>query len=129
MENCHLVCFFDGVQANGASWTLYSTSHSIKSHFHCDSKRQQMFLEQIFMLKNFLHLMDLDWNFFKNLLRHWFILKWDSHLPKMKCFICFNGSLWKMMKSAFYFILKALLVLKIFKFLFWLSGHVEKQLD
>ena len=30
------------------------------------------------------------------------------------------------MKNAFYFILKALFVLKIFKFLSWLFGHVEK---
>ena len=33
----------------------------------------------------------------------------------------------KMMKNAFYFTLKALFVLKIFKFLSWLvNGHVEK---
>ena len=31
-----------------------------------------------------------------------------------------------MMKNAFYFILKALFFLKIFKFLSWLSGHVEE---
>ena len=29
----------------------------------------------------------------------------------------------------FYFILKALFVFKTFKFLTWLFGHVEKQLD
>ena len=34
-----------------------------------------------------------------------------------------------MMNNAFYFTLKALLVLKIFKFLSCLFGHVEKQLD
>ena len=34
-----------------------------------------------------------------------------------------------MMKNAFYFILKALFVLKIFKFLYSLFGHVEKRLD
>ena len=33
------------------------------------------------------------------------------------------------MKNAFYFILKVLLVLKIFKFLSWLFGHVQKWLD
>ena len=33
-----------------------------------------------------------------------------------KFFICFNGSPSKMMENAFYFILKALFVLKIFKF-------------
>ena len=30
------------------------------------------------------------------------------------------------MKNAFYFILKALFILKLFKFLSWLFGHVEK---
>ena len=33
---------------------------------------------------------------------------------------------WKMMKNAFYFIVKALFVLKVFKFLSWLFGYVEK---
>ena len=33
------------------------------------------------------------------------------------CFICFNESPLKMLKNAFYFILKAFFVLKIFKFL------------
>ena len=55
-----------------------------------------------------------------------FILKWDSHLPK-KMFYLFQ---WKPFKNDqkmfFYFILKALLVVKIFKFLSWLSGHAEK---
>ena len=32
----------------------------------------------------------------------------------------------KLIKNAFYFTLKALFVLKIFKFLSWLFGHVEK---
>ena len=35
----------------------------------------------------------------------------------------------KMMKNAFYFMLKALFVLKIFTFLAWLFGHVGKRLD
>ena len=35
-------------------------------------------------------------------------------------------SYWTLMKNAFYFILKALFFLKIFKFFSWLSGHVEK---
>ena len=33
------------------------------------------------------------------------------------------------MKNAFYFILKALLVLEICKFLSWLFGYVEKRFD
>ena len=41
-------------------------------------------------------------------------------------FICFIESPLKMMKNAFYFILKALFVLKIFKFLSWLFVHVGK---
>ena len=36
---------------------------------------------------------------------------------KKICFICFIESSLKMTKNAFYFILKALFVLKIFKFL------------
>ena len=35
----------------------------------------------------------------------------------------------KMMKNAFYFLSKALFVLKVFKFLSWLFGHVAKWLD
>ena len=45
---------------------------------------------------------------------------------KKICFICLIESPLKMMKNAFYFILKALFVLKIFKFLSRLFGHVEK---
>ena len=52
-------------------------------------------------------------------------LKSDSHLPKKFLFICFYESLLKMMKNAFYFILKARFVLEIFKFLSWHFGHVE----
>ena len=54
-------------------------------------------------------------------------LKTDSHLPKNFCFTCFNDSPSKMMKNAFYFILKALFALKMFTFLSWLFGHVEKN--
>ena len=35
----------------------------------------------------------------------------------------------KMVKNAFYFLLKALFVLKIFEFLSWLFSHAEKRLD
>ena len=40
-----------------------------------------------------------------------------------------TGSPLKMMKIFFYFILKALFVLQIFKFLSWLYGYVAKRLD
>ena len=55
-----------------------------------------------------------------------FTLKLDSHLPKKIIFICYNESPLKIMKNAFYFTLKALFVLKIFKFLSWHFGHVEE---
>ena len=57
------------------------------------------------------------------------------------CKLCLKGALsglrqflaaespLKMMKNAFYFTSKALFVLKIFKFLSWLFGHVAKRLD
>ena len=56
------------------------------------------------------------------------MIEFKVGLPSSKknCGICFIESLLKMMKNAFYFILKALFVLKIFKFLSWLFGHVEK---
>ena len=53
------------------------------------------------------------------------MLKSYSH-PQKNCVICFNENPIKVMKNAFYFTLKALFVLKIFKFLSWLFGHVEK---
>ena len=40
---------------------------------------------------------------------------------------CFNERPLKIKQNAFYFILKALFFLKIFKFLFCLYGHVEKK--
>ena len=42
------------------------------------------------------------------------------------CIICSTESPLKMMKNAFYCIVKTLFVLKMFKFLSWLFGHVEK---
>ena len=50
-----------------------------------------------------------------------------SHLPNKIIFICFNENPLKMMKNAFYFIVKAFFVLKIFNFLFWLFGHVKNS--
>ena len=51
-------------------------------------------------------------------------LKSNSHL--LKKFICFNENLLKIMKNAFYFILKALFILNKFKLLSWHFGHIEK---
>ena len=55
--------------------------------------------------------------------------KVDSHLPKRNFVICSIESPLKIIEFAFYFILKALFVLKIFMFLSLLFGHVEKGLD
>ena len=49
-------------------------------------------------------------------------------LSSLRRFLAAESPL-KMIKNAFYFISKALFVLKIFKFLFWLFGHVAKLLD
>ena len=48
---------------------------------------------------------------------------------KKICVICLIESPLKMMKNAFYFILKALFILKIFKFLSRLFSHVRKTPD
>ena len=45
---------------------------------------------------------------------------------KKTCFICFNERPLKMVRNTFYFILKAIFVLKIFKVLSWFFGHVGK---
>ena len=43
------------------------------------------------------------------------LLKLDSHLLNKIIFVYFNESPLKMMENAFYFIIKALFVLKVFK--------------
>ena len=51
-----------------------------------------------------------------------------GHWPSKKVgFICFKESALKMMNNAFYFIVKALVVLKIFTFLSWLSWLCRKM--
>ena len=47
-------------------------------------------------------------------------LKSDSQVPKRAGFVCFNESPLKMIKNAFYYMLKALFVLAMFNFLSWL---------
>ena len=56
-------------------------------------------------------------------------LKVGLSLSKKVVFIYFNESPLKMMKNAFYLMLKAIFVLDIFKFLFWYFGYVEEWLD
>ena len=53
-------------------------------------------------------------------------LKLDSHLPKKNLCYLLDWKLYKMIKNAFYFNLKALLALKTFSFLSQLFGHLRK---
>ena len=55
-------------------------------------------------------------------------LKSDSHLPKIVLLFPLLKSL-KIDEKCFYFISKALFILKIFKFLPWLWWKMKKQLD
>ena len=54
--------------------------------------------------------------------------KFIDALSGLRQFLAFESPL-KVMKNAFNFTLEALFVLKIFKFLSWLFGHVEKRVD
>ena len=49
--------------------------------------------------------------------------------PQKFVFLYFNKSPLKIMKNAFYFMLKALFVLEIFSFLSWLFGYVKERFD
>ena len=54
------------------------------------------------------------------------VYKIGLSLSKKSCFIYFNGSPFKFMKNTFYFILKTLFILKMFKSLYWLFCYVVK---
>ena len=56
------------------------------------------------------------------------IFNFKDALSGLKQFLATESPL-KVMKNAFYFTLKALFVLKIYKFLSWLFGHVKKRVD
>ena len=55
------------------------------------------------------------------------IVKVGLSTPEKTCVICLIESPLEMMKNAFYFILKAFFVLKIFKFLSRPFGHVGRK--
>ena len=55
------------------------------------------------------------------------ILKVALSPSKENYFFCVTEWPLKIIKNAFYFILKALFVLKISKFLSWIFGHIEKM--
>ena len=56
-------------------------------------------------------------------------LKLDSHFPKKGNFVELIERPLKMMKNALYFTLKALFVLEIFTFSYFLFGFAEERLD
>ena len=58
--------------------------------------------------------------------KHGYILQVGLSPIKKNCFICFNESPLKMVKNIFYFILRALFDLKMFKLLSWLFGDIGK---
>ena len=56
-------------------------------------------------------------------------LNLDCRLPKKIVIIYVNENTLKMVKNAFYFMWKALLVYEIFTYLSWFFGYIEKWLD
>ena len=67
------------------------------------------------------------WKLWKWTLYKWCNIKVGLSPSEKTCLICFNESPLKIMENTFCFILKALFVFKIFKFLPWRFGHVEKS--
>ena len=110
-----------------------------KNFFTCDRFSKIGWARQLSMIINATFL-PLAWNFLftsltqsssKTLSIQLFLCDWYLQgswtLPsKINFVICFKDSPLKIMKNAFYFTLKALFVFKIFKFLSWFFGHVEK---
>ena len=70
------------------------------------------------------------YNFWQHNLIQNMLLKSKSRLPKKKLLYLFQWKSLKNDENAFYFIIKALFIPKIFKFLSWRFGHIEsKQLE
>ena len=90
----------------GNTWQLVRVEHRRKSNESQNGKMRRIILALIFTL---------------------ILIKVGLSPSKKVCFIYFNESPLKMMKNAFHFMLKALFVLKILKYLSWLFRH-EKWL-
>ena len=104
----------------------YRTGGSFVCIYSSRSSHQRYSLKKcVLKIAKFLRTFFLQ-NTSEQLRSFFFLLKLYSHLPKKFCFICFIESLIKMMKNAFYFILKAFFVLNVFKFFSWFFDHVEK---
>ena len=118
-----LVCFvysnFNDISAHPGQWknlTKYKSVH-LRIHITFSTAPTEYLFHYLSLLTQRLHIWKGEW---------FFSLTSGSHLPKKIFITSFNDSPSKMMKNDFYFILKALSALKIFKFLSWLFGHVEK---
>ena len=90
----------------GNTWQIVRAEHWRKSNESQNGKMRRIILALIFTL---------------------ILIKVGPSPSKKVCFIYFNESPLKMMKNAFHFMLKALFVLKILKYLSWLFRH-EKWL-
>ena len=75
------------------------------------------------LLKAFIHFLKIG----KLVLSLSLSAKFGLSPSKKNCVIFLIGSPLRMMKTAFYFILKALFIFKIFKFLSRLSGHAGRK--
>ena len=99
-------------------------------HLHCHRHYKKfIFGSRIFFWKNRLFMSNTpqysSWAYLF-LQTNLVFLKSGSHLPRKIILITSLESSLKMMKNSFYFILKALFVLKIFNFLSWLVGDIGK---
>ena len=121
-----LYIFRTSLLKNTSEWPLLNTGQLIISHLNVKSLRNKFeMLQEIIKYKLEIFLISqakLDRSFQAGQ----FMLKGGLSTSKKSCVICFSESPLKIMKNGFYFILKAPFVLKIFKFLSWLFGHLEK---
>ena len=100
-----ILCIFCATEGTSYRWVLKICPLSLLVK-HCTSDLKNLFRSlRTYTLKNF-----------------------NAALSRLRQFLATENP-FKMMKNAFYFALKALFVLKIFKFLFWLFGYVEKRFD
>ena len=107
--------------AGSPSWgDFYPTSMHTLSHFN--EKVCHVAGKRLFWFPSFLTLP------VPCISESWIEIEIKGALSGVRQFSATESSL-KVMKNAFYFTSKALFVLKIFKFLSWLFGHVAKRLD
>ena len=112
MKNICVRCW----EVKGWNWRSNSSVYFINAFY--DSLNVQNWPENCGPL---IRLIAIALNLVKN------YLKVGLSPSKQKSFYLFYESFLKMIKNPFCFILKALFVLNMFKFLSWLFGYVEKN--